>query len=262
MAKHDEAKALLDAFAEMQRQAQGAALVRKTLLKQLATSAAADHAFATAFERGRWTDADTDAVAEALLACIDEQHARWLNAYDEDEAPQHAFDGFEYDDLQRLYGELGRALVREVTGRDEPGSTAAERREGFTDDEVDHMVNVERAHAREAAQVEYWAQRDEQERKRVRRADTRYWDVATWPEAQQARELVDAQRGVTRTWVKKTETGYRIVWAGPAFLVGDEVRHAERGDIGRVDDYKSDYYAVTWLDGKRGAYRANELERF
>lgn len=268
MDRHENAVELLGTFAEMARTVAGAVAVRRTLLKQLATSPEADARFAQAFERGRWTDDDTTAVAEALYEHIEAVYYRevvmnvWNDTYSD---PQlHYLDGFEVDDLQKLYGALGRALVRENTGRDEPGSLAAERREGHEDGELDHMANVERAQAREAAQVEYWAQRDEQERKRARerRPDTRYWDVASWPEAQQAREYIDAQQGVTRTWVKKTGTSYRIVWNGPAFLTGDEVRHIERGDIGRVDDYKAGYFAVTWLDGRRGAYKASDLERF
>jgi len=266
MARNEQAVELLGTFAEMARSVAGAVAVRRVLLKQLATSPEADALFAAAFESGRWTDEDTFAVAEALLKHIEQVHER-ETAFDpwEDEwtEPQlHYLDGLELDDLRKLYGALGRALVRENTGRDDPGSLAAERREGHTDSELDYMAQVDRDAAREAAQVEYWAQRDMQERKRVRRPDTRYWDVASWPEAQQAREYIDAQQGVTQTWVKKTDAGYKIVWNGPAFLTGDEVRHVERGDIGRIDEYKAGYFAVTWLDGRRGAYKAHDLERF
>jgi len=171
--------------------------------------------------------------------------------------------GYVVDDDYATVGRAGVAyalrLIRELGTRD-PGSTANERwahRDATF--EVELLDKREREHARDEAQQTYWAERTATAKPRT--PDTRYWDVSTWSEAQQAREFVDAQQGVTRTWVKRTETGYRIVWNGPAFLRGDDVTHAERGDVGRVDDYKGAYYAVTWMGGRRGAYKAHELRR-
>jgi hypothetical protein len=257
MARKNEAKALLAALAALDKSADGAVVARRMLIEQLATMPEADQAFAAAVASGRWTDDATHDVAEAFTSGLEAYEERWLNSYD---LEAHTFAGFEYEDLHRLYGQLGRALVRELGTRD-PGSTAAERRE-FDDCEngdLNAMARAEQALAREDAQVEYWAERALTAK--PRKPDTRYWDVATWADAQQAQELVAMQRGVTRTWVKRTGDGYRVLWNGPAFLAGDEVTHAERGGVGTVDDQKDGYYAVTWLDGRRGAYRAHELAR-
>jgi len=171
--------------------------------------------------------------------------------------------GYVADDDYAVVGPTGvayaRRLIRELGTRD-PGSTATERwahRDATF--EVELLDKREREAEREQAQRAYWAERTATAKPRT--PDTRYWDVTTWGEAQRVREYVDAQPGVTRTWAKRTETGYRIVWNGPAFLAGDDVTHAERGDVGRVDEHRNGYYAVTWMNGHRGAYKAHELRR-
>jgi hypothetical protein len=165
----------------------------------------------------------------------------------------------DYDTVGHAGVAYARRLIRELGTRD-PGSTANERwAHCDATFEVGLLDKREREHERDAAQQAYWAERVATAKPGT--PDTRYWDVDTWADAQQARELVDAQPGVTRTWVKRTATGYRITWNGPAFLTGDEVTHAERGGTGTVDAYKDGYYAVTWLGGRRGAYRAHELRR-
>ena len=147
-----------------------------------------------------------------------------------------------------------RRLIRELGTRD-PGSTANERWANCDAAfEVELLDKREREAERAEGQQAYWAER-------AHRPDTRYWDVANWPDAQDARTVIECHPGVTRTWVKRTERGYRILWAGPAFLEGDTVAHADTGEAGTVADHKDGYFTVTWADGHRGAYRASELRR-